>query len=87
MDKQRAYYKKYRKARDRALSRLASAYPDDYKELLEQEKANEQENEGDSGTYSIATAGELGLRSPATLKSNREARYQGENEGNNGGEA
>jgi hypothetical protein len=50
-------------------------------------RVNEQENEGDSGTYSIATAGELDLRSPATLKSNREARHQGENEGNYGGEA
>ena len=29
----------YRRVRDRALARLANAYPDDYKELLEQEKA------------------------------------------------
>lgn len=35
----------YRRARDRALTRLAQAYPDDYKEYLEQEKAND-ENEG-----------------------------------------
>jgi hypothetical protein len=32
----------YRRARDRALARLANAYPDDYKELLEQEKANDE---------------------------------------------
>ena len=32
----------YRRARDRALARLANAYPDDYKELLEQEKASDE---------------------------------------------
>lgn len=32
----------YRRARDRALARLANAYPDDYKELLEQERANDE---------------------------------------------
>ena len=35
----------YRRARDRALTRLAQAYPDEYKEYLEQEKASD-ENEG-----------------------------------------
>lgn len=37
--KQAVSYRNYRRARDRALVRLAQAYPDDYKELLEQEKA------------------------------------------------
>ena len=36
-------YRNYRRARDRALTRLATAYPDDYKELLEQEKANDEQ--------------------------------------------
>ena len=31
-------YRNYRRARDRALVRLAKAYPETYKELLEQEK-------------------------------------------------
>jgi hypothetical protein len=35
-------YRNYRRARDRALTRLASAYPEHYKELLEQEKANDE---------------------------------------------
>jgi len=35
-------YRNYRRARDRALVRLASAYPETYKELLEQEKANDE---------------------------------------------
>jgi hypothetical protein len=39
---QAVYYRNYRRVRDRALTRLANAYPDDYKELLEQEKANDE---------------------------------------------
>jgi len=36
-------YRNYRRARDRALARLANAYPEDYKELLEQEKASDEQ--------------------------------------------
>ena len=50
-------------------------------------RANEQENEGGSGVSDSATTGKLGLRSPATLKSNRETNNQGTNQGNYGGEA
>lgn len=32
----------YRRARDRALTRLAQAYPETYKELLELEKVNDE---------------------------------------------
>jgi hypothetical protein len=31
-------YRNYRRARDRAMTRLSNAYPETYKELLEQEK-------------------------------------------------
>lgn len=41
--RQAVNYRNYRRARDRALSRLAKAYPNDYKELLEQEKANDEQ--------------------------------------------
>ena len=38
-------YRNYRRARDRALVRLANAYPDEYKQYLQEEKAkDEQEN-------------------------------------------
>ena len=87
MNKQAGYYKKYRKARDRALSRLATAYPDDYKELLEQEKANEQANEGDSGINGTASADSVGLRPVATLTYTSKTNNQGTNESYNGGEA
>lgn len=37
------YQRNYRRARDRALARLAKAYPDQYRDLLEEEKiADEQ---------------------------------------------
>ncbi len=36
-------YRNYRRARDRALVRLAKAYPETYKELLEQEKVADVE--------------------------------------------
>jgi hypothetical protein len=34
-------YRNYRRARDRALTRLSQAYPETYKELLELEKVND----------------------------------------------
>ena len=59
-------YRNYRRARDRALTRLATAYPETYKELLEQEKANDETqgrkwldingNTGAMDTQSISTA-------------------------------
>ena len=43
--KQALHYRNYRRARDRALVRLAHLYPDTYKQLLGIEKAfDEQEN-------------------------------------------
>lgn len=33
----------YRRARDRAMTRLAQAYPETYKELLEQEKISDEQ--------------------------------------------
>ena len=42
--KQALHYRNYRRARDRALVRLAHLYPDDYKQLLvEERKSDEQE--------------------------------------------
>ena len=35
------HYRNYRRARDRALTRLSQAYPETYKELLELEKVND----------------------------------------------
>jgi hypothetical protein len=41
--KQAVYYRNYRRARDRALVKLAQAYPETYKELLEKEKVSDEQ--------------------------------------------
>jgi len=41
--KQAVYYRNYRRARDRALVKLAQAYPEAYKELLEKEKVSDEQ--------------------------------------------
>ena len=76
----------YRRARDRALARLANAYPDDYKELLEQEKASD-EQEGRKWLDISGTTSDVGLR-PATRDSAApETSNHSTNESYNGGEA
>ena len=81
----------YRRARDRALVRLAHLYPDTYKQLLEMEKkTDEQEGKTwldlDGNTIPV-----VGVRirtadagGTSTLK---EDIHRGTNQGNNGGEA
>ena len=87
MDKQRAYYRKYRKARDRALSRLASAYPDDYKELLEQEKASDEQLDKNWSSASVSIVASLvGTRADAA-DTGSQTTNRGEDEGDRGGEA
>jgi predicted RNase H-like nuclease (RuvC/YqgF family) len=81
----------YRRARDRALVRLAHLYPDTYKQLLEMEKkTDEQEGKTwlDLDGNTIPVVGvrirTADGRGTPTLK---EDIRQGENQGNNGGEA
>jgi hypothetical protein len=40
--KQAVYYRNYRRARERALVRLANAYPEQYRKLLEEEKISDE---------------------------------------------
>ncbi len=77
----------YRRARDRALARLANAYPDVYKELLEQERAND-ERLGKSwlDITGTTTASQLGTR-PSATAARPQATNNGEDEGDRGGEA
>ena len=49
--KQSVYYRNYRRARDRALVRLAQAHPDDYRTLFEEERVRD-EAEGKTWTSS-----------------------------------
>jgi hypothetical protein len=78
-------YKVYRRARERALRRLATAYPDQYKEYLEEEKAIE---EGIKWIDIDGTTNSLGIRPTITpIAGVQQAGDGGKNEGNNGGEA
>jgi hypothetical protein len=81
-------YRNYRRARDRALVRLASAYPETYKELLEQEKASdEQLGKKWLDINGTTTASELGSQSTTTSAHRGEASNRGKDQSYNGGEA
>jgi len=86
--KQSIHYRNYRRARDKALVRLAHLYPDTYKQLLDEQRSfDEQEGkswviDGDSKlTIAIHT------RANATPAFTGSTGDEGENEGNDGGEA
>jgi hypothetical protein len=76
----------YRRARDRALVKLAQLYPGTYKELLEREKAND-EAQGRKWIDIDGNTSIVDTRSVTALASTGQAGNQGENQGNNGGEA
>ena len=79
-------YRNYRRARDRALARLANAYPEHYKELLEQEKAND-ETQGRKWLDIDGTTSDVGVRPSPAVEHSNEARDHGSYKSNNGGEA
>ena len=85
--RQAVSYRNYRRARDRALSRLAKAYPNDYKELLEQEKVSDEQ----LGKKWFATDDVIGVTfvdtRASTTSAGPQATNRGEDEGNRGGEA
>ena len=83
--KQAVYYRNYRRARDRALVKLAQAYPEAYKELLEKEKVSD-EQEGKAWIDLDGTT--VAPRIVARAKARGITLTQADtNQGNNGGEA
>lgn len=74
--KQAVWYRNYRRARERALTKLSQHYPETYKELLEQEKIADVQNhkawldiDGNTGaTMDISPNGERedGRQEPST---------------------
>ncbi len=85
--KQAVYYRNYRRARDRALVKLAQAYPETYKELLEKEKVSD-EQEGKAWIDLNGTT--VSPRIVARAKSRGITLTEtdsGANQSNNGGEA
>jgi hypothetical protein len=79
-------YRNYRRARDRALVRLANAYPDDYKELLEQEKAID-ETQGRKWLDIDGNTNSLDTKSANQSAPTSKAGNPGENQSNNGRKA
>jgi hypothetical protein len=83
--KQAVYYRNYRRARDRALVKLAQAYPDAYKELLEKEKvSDEQEGKAWIDLNGTTVAPRIVARAKARGITLAQADT---NQGNNGGKA
>ena len=78
----------YRRARDRALVRLAHLYPDTYKQLLEMEKIEDEKQGKTWISIDGSTVLSVGVHTRATGADDLAyTSYAGENEGNNGGEA
>ena len=78
----------YRRARDRALTKLATAHFEEYKGLLEREKAIDEElGKKWLDINGTTTAGKLGLRPTTESNATPEASNTGTNQSNDGGEA
>ena len=83
---QSVHYRNYRRARDKALVRLAHLYPDTYKQLLdEQRKFDEQE--GKNWFIDSNSRLTVNVRTRANGTPTHSTSGARENEGNNGGEA
>ncbi len=79
----------YRRARDRALVRLAHLYPDTYKQLLEMEKIEDEKQGKNWISIDGTTVLSVGVHTRANAVPEVAGRtdYDRENEGYNGGEA
>jgi hypothetical protein len=77
----------YRRARDRALSRLANAYPETYKELLEQEKISDEQLGKKWLDLDGNTGADMAVGSGSDTLGRQASSYDSQNQGNDGGEA
>jgi len=82
-------YRNYRRARERAMTRLSNAYPETYKELLEQEKIVDEQMGKKWLDIDGSTGQSMDLNSstPPTGGRGSEQASSRADEGNNGGEA
>ena len=77
----------YRRARDRALVRLAHLYPDTYKQLLEMEKIADEKQGKNWISIDGSTALSVGVHTRATGANDlAHTSNEGTNQGNDGGE-
>jgi hypothetical protein len=86
--KQSINYRNYRRARDKALVRLAHLYPDTYKQLLDEQRSFD-EQEGKTWIIDSNSRLTVGIHTRANAVPEVAGRtdYDRENEGYNGGEA
>jgi hypothetical protein len=79
----------YRRARDRAMTRLATAYPETYKELLEQEKIVDEQMGKKWLDIDGSTGQSMDLDASTSPTGGREGEQAsaGPNQSNDGGEA
>ena len=85
---QAIHYRNYRRARDRALARLAKDYPEQYAEYLQEERASDEVTGkkwlSDGATVGVSTS----IESYKDIRENRvDSGNEGENASDNGGEA
>ena len=85
--KQAVRQRNYRRVRDRALRRLANLYPDQYRELFEEER--ERDEEAYKVWLDISGRTRAGMGAPTAYKASRipERFSDSGQEGNVGGEA
>jgi len=85
--KQVIHYRNYRRARDKALVRLAHLYPETYKQLLEEQRRFD-EQEGKTWFANSDSNLSVGIHTRANLlEATTSTDYENADEGNNGGEA
>ena len=90
-ERRAVWLRNYQRARGRALTKLAQQYPDQYKEILEQERLSDEANGKTWLDITGATDNSAGVLTDAdrynnTLRS-RQADGDKQDEGNDGGEA
>jgi len=86
--KQSIHYRNYRRARDKALVRLAHLYPDTYKQLLDEQRSFD-EQEGKTWIIDSNSKLTVGIHTRANAVPEVAGRtdYESTDEGYNGGEA
>jgi hypothetical protein len=84
--KQAVHHRNYRRARDRALVQLAQKHSVEYKALLEKEKASDKIQGKKWLDINGNTELTLGIKTHTSITGTNGTGYDGENQGNNGGE-
>jgi len=86
--KQAIHYRNYRRARDKALTRLAHLYPDTYKQLLDEQRSFDEQ---EGTTWSITGDSKLSItvhtRANAVPIFDTSTGDEGKDARHNGGEA